>query len=208
MNNILYTYVLPSIIAYLLGSISFPIIITWLFSKKDIRDFGSGNAGGTNVLRSVGKFAGILTMVLDILKCVIAVLIAKYLIPGGENAVAMSLAGLFCILGHMFPVYFSFKGGKGVACGAGMILVLDIRLFFVLIVVFIITLLITRFVSLSSMLSALSFPIATFILTEPENQLISTVIALFVGGLVIFMHRSNIRKLINHTENKISFKKK
>ncbi len=207
MNNILYSFVLPSIIAYLLGSISFSIIITWLFSKKDIRDFGSGNAGGTNVIRSVGKFAGISTMVLDILKCVVAVLIAKYLLPGGQNAIAMSLAGLFCILGHIFPIYFSFKGGKGIAAGAGMILVLDYRIFIILMAIFFLSIFITKFVSLSSILGAISFPIATFIFAKPENQLILTINALIVASLVIFMHHKNIKKILNGTENKIKFKK-
>lgn len=202
--NVVLDYVLPSIIAYLLGSISFSIIVTWLFSRKDIRTFGSGNAGGTNVLRVMGPLPGIITILGDVGKCILAVMIAKFFLPGGENAIAMSLAGLFCVLGHMFPVYFGFKGGKGVASSAGMVLALDYRVFLILIAAFAITVIVTRYVSLGSILGAVAFPFGMFIF---YNNIIVTIAALIIASLVIFMHRKNIHKLLNRTENKLTFKK-
>lgn len=202
--NIVLDYVLPSIIAYLLGSISFSIIVTWLFSREDIRTHGSGNAGGTNVLRVMGPLPGIITILGDVGKCILAVLLAKYLLPGGENQIAMSLAGLFCVLGHMFPVYFGFKGGKGVASAAGMVLALDPRVFLILVVAFAITVIVTRYVSLGSIIGAIAFPFGMLIF---YNNMIVTITALIISSLVIFMHRKNIHKLIHKTENKLTFKK-
>jgi glycerol-3-phosphate acyltransferase PlsY len=202
--NVVLDYVLPSIIAYLLGSISFSIIVTWLFSRKDIRTFGSGNAGGTNVLRVMGPLPGIITILGDVGKCILAVLVAKYFLPGGSNAIAMSLAGLFCVLGHMFPVYFGFKGGKGVASSAGMVLALDPRVFLILIAAFAITVIVTRYVSLGSIVGAVAFPFGMFIFYD---NMIVTIAALIIASLVIFMHRKNIHKLLSNTENKLTFKK-
>lgn len=206
--NFVNLYIMPSAIAYLLGSISFSIIVSWVYSGgHDIRKHGSGNAGGTNVLRIMGPAPGIIAIILDILKCVAAVLIAKFFLPGNSNEIAMSLAGFFCVLGHMFPAFFGFKGGKGIACATGMLMVLNIQIFVICAIIFFIVLFATKYVSLSSMIGIAAFPIAAYFYAR-QDKITVTLIALAIALLVIYMHRTNIKRLIDGTETKFSLKKK
>ena len=210
--------VLSAVIGYLLGSINFAIIISKLRHKEDIRDFGSGNAGMTNMGRTYGKSAAALTLIGDMLKGIVAVILAQCLM--GEKAAYVAM--LFAVIGHSFPVYYHFKGGKGVAVAAGMVLYLEPLVFAVLIVIFLIVLIGTKYVSLSSIMVMLIYPFLLFRMyflahgyLDAEKtipmipDLIVLVCAFAVSFIVIFMHRENISRLRKGTENKISlFKKK
>ena len=227
MLELFQTFALPvlaiMIVSYLLGSISFSIIFTKMFSKEDIRTMGSGNAGTTNVLRSVGKRAAILTFVFDILKCVISVLLAKYILEyicAASNApfyivnYGIYLAGFCCSIGHMYPIFFKFKGGKGVVTVATMAALADWRVFLAVIGLFIVVFAIWRMVSLGSVIAAGTYPIATFFVTfftdynhggivSLKYVLIVTAITALMGGIVIFKHRGNIVRIMNGTEKKL-----
>lgn len=220
-------YLLTALEAYLLGSISFSIIFTWLFKREDIREYGSGNAGATNVLRSVGKLPALLTLVGDFGKGVLAVVIGRIIfgnmstqVLDGANVqqVGACVAGLFALLGHCFPVFFKFRGGKGVLTAAGIMFIISPKVFLCCFVAFFIVILASRIVSLASISAAVTYPIATFIITYffeyralenvPSSYwIISTVSAAVFGGLVIFMHRSNIKRLIDGTESRLTVKK-
>ena len=225
--------IVTALVGYLLGSINFAIIITKIVDKKkDIREMGSGNAGFTNVLRSVGKGPAVFTIVFDFLKAIIAVLLGGFLFSTivSDSSVQLAefsaygkyLAGLCCIAGHMFPVYFGFKGGKGVVTTAALIAVADWRIFLVVIAVFAIVFICSKIISLSSLTGAVCYPIVTFLFlyfvdyrpnlsTENAHSLsyviISTLFTLFIGLCVIIKHKSNIERLLNGTEKKITAKK-
>lgn len=188
--------------AYLLGSVNVAIIITKLFMRKDVRKYGSHNAGATNVARSFGLPLGIATMLGDFGKTVLSMLIGRWVL--GDNGMLMAAGA--CIIGHCFPVYFRFKGGKGVATAGCIALMIDWRLFVTLVVAFLIVALTTRYVSLASVCCAVVFPVAQLVLGQPF--LWNIVLGLFIMVLVIFMHRENIKRLLNNTEAKFSTKKK
>lgn len=207
-----------AIASYLLGSISFAIIITYIFTKKDVRDSGSGNAGMTNVLRTVGVFPAILTLLGDLGKAVSAIYVSRFLFSSLDiqNAaqIGMYVGGLFVLLGHIFPVFFKFRGGKGVLTCAGVFLVLDWQLCLVCIAIFIILAFSTGYVSLGSICSMGVAPILTVAVgLTLRTEILSTAAVLWQGFFVlliaaisIFMHRENIRRLIRGEEN--GFKKK
>ena len=166
--------IVTAVVAYLLGSINFAIIITKIVDKKkDIREMGSGNAGFTNVLRSVGKGPAVFTIVFDFLKAIIAVVVGGLLfstiLANGDvqsaefSAYGKYLAGLCCIMGHMFPVYFGFKGGKGVVTTAALMAVADWRVFLVVLGIFAIVFVCSKIISLSSLTGAVCYPIAKFL---------------------------------------------
>ena len=203
-------YLFAVIIAYLLGSISFGIIISRLEHKDDIRKHGSGNAGMTNALRVYGKRTAAFVFVGDFLKGTLCVYLCS-IITG--SIIGAYLAGLFVILGHLFPVYFGFKGGKGVATAAGAILALDPIVLLMLAVPFVLILFTTYYMSLASITVAVLFPIFTairqffWLKNPPEVCWITTIFAVVIGGLVIYMHRANIKRLCNGTENRLKAKK-
>lgn len=205
---------LSGFLAYLIGSVNFAIIVTWIFTKKDIRDYGSGNAGMTNVLRTVGKLPALLVTIGDFCKGMLAVFLGHLLlawIGGGVPFYADYLIALLVMLGHCFPVFYGFKGGKGILVSAGVIVVLNWKVFLVILAVFIIVVAISRIVSLASISAAVAFPIATLIFAlvySAPHPFLDTLSALLIGGIVIFMHRSNIKRLRNGTENKLGQKKK
>lgn len=209
------TYIIVAIIAYLLGSISFSIIISKKMAGFDVREKGSGNAGSTNVLRTVGKKAAIITLVCDILKGVVAILIALLagkIIQGLDNALLVQLAGIFVILGHTFPVFFKFKGGKGIATSLGVLLTINWQIGLICLVFALILIILTKMVSVGSLAAAILFPVLVifidqnYIVAESSNwsYLIFSIIIVL---LVIFNHRENIKRIFSGTENKISFKK-
>lgn len=194
-----------------MGSINFAIIITKIFTKKDIRESGSGNAGFTNVLRTVGKLPSVLTLLGDILKAVVAVLLGIWFVslftgnPDLPRFGGYAAAG-GAIIGHMFPVYYGFKGGKGILVTAGALLVLDPLTLLVILCVFLIVVAITRIVSISSICAAIAFPITTVISRaafKSEHILFDTAFAVLIAAIVIFMHRENIKRLLNGTEKKL-----
>lgn len=201
--------VLIAVLSYLLGSVNFGIILSRKIENDDVREHGSGNAGSTNMLRSYGKKMAALTVIGDMLKVAVAILIARFIIGSEDyNSYILfikSFAGLFCVLGHIFPCYFNFKGGKGVATCGGMVFMIDWRIALILLAVFIITVAVTKWVSLGSIIMAVLYPVLMFAF---YRSLWITVISAVFAVIVIVAHRNNIKKLINGTESKISFSKK
>lgn len=187
--------------AYLLGSLSFAIIICKLTLGKDIRAYGSGNAGLTNAYRTMGAGKTVLVLFGDIAKAAAALAIGGLL----AGMMGKLVAGIFVILGHVFPVYFGFRGGKGVLVGATMLVFLDWRIFLVALVLFVISVALTKWVSLGSILGAISFPVTMQIF---YGDIRLTGIAALMAAAVVFMHRSNIKRILSGTENRFSFHSK
>ena len=186
-------YILAAVIAYLLGSVCSSIPLSKRCKGVDIRTKGSGNAGATNVARVFGLRMGFITLGLDMAKTVAAMLIGQQLC----GVMGEAISGAFCIIGHCFPLYFCFKGGKGVSVGAALGLMTGIPVFTAIIGVFLATAFVSRKVSLGSILAAVSLPIFS-ILFGAETPIV--IVNVFSAVLVIVMHRENIRRLINGTE--------
>lgn len=221
---------LSSSFAYLIGSISFSILFTRLFCKVDIRTLGSGNAGLTNVLRSAGWKAGVLTLLFDFLKGAVSVLAGRaifqyYCLQSGAPAYyeqyGVLVAGLMCVLGHVYPVYFHFKGGKGVLSSAAVVAFFDWRLFAMVFMVFAVVFAMSKIVSLSSIIAAFSFPVwhwltlflwdyrvgSTYGILPGSYLWITTALTMILSGLLIYKHHSNIARLKNGTEKQFSLKR-
>ena len=202
--------------SYILGSLSSAIIVSKAMFKEDIRDHGSGNAGLTNILRTYGKSAAALTLAGDMLKTAIAILFTALLFGFSyRNGISMSgfcyLSGLCAVMGHVFPVFYGFKGGKGVLVTATMALILTPAVFGILLLVFIGIVAISGFVSLGSIIVAALFPVAVCLysyLLCGNVPMLTVICALFLGGFVIWCHRTNITRLKNGIEKKISIGKK
>lgn len=193
-------YVIIALIAYLLGSFCASIPLSKRVYGGDVREKGSGNAGATNMARVYGMKAGLATFAADAVKTVAAMLIGSKL--GGVSGAA--LAGAACIIGHCFPVYFSFRGGKGVSVGAALGLMTGPWVFAIIMAVFFAVSLSTRKVSLGSMCAAVSLPIAALLTSAPAPMLYMCV---FSASLVVFMHRGNIGRLLSGTEGDFHAKK-
>lgn len=205
-----------AILSYLFGSVNFAIVWTRVFLHDDIRKYGSGNAGMTNVLRTVGKGAAALSLLGDIAKGVLSVLVARLvftlLIPDPLLCVlAEYLAAFGALMGHLFPLYYGFKGGKGVAVSAGAMLVLAPWVFLCCLGVFLLAVVITRYVSLGSILSAVAYPVFIFLFgflwTPHPYWGLETACAAVLGIIVIAMHHENIGRLLHGNERKIGEKK-
>ncbi len=198
--------VLSIVVPYFLGSLNFGVILSEKLYREDIRSKGSGNAGSTNMLRNYGKKAAGLTLLGDALKTVVACSFGMLL----YGVYGAYLAGLFCILGHMFPVYFKFKGGKGIVCLAVMILMTDWRVFLILFIIFVIIVLGTKYVSLGSVIGAMLYPIVLNRINSATGSAVRSVelIAVVVAAFVVFMHRENIKRLYKGTESKLNLHKK
>lgn len=200
--------------AYLLGSLSFSIIVTKLLYHKDIRTFGSGNAGMTNVLRTFGKGAAALTIVGDIGKGVLAVLLAKWAFAAftpADPIYGAYIAAICAVLGHVYPLYFGFKGGKAVSVATGTIVAIEPILVLPLMVLFFAVFFCGRMVSLSSISCAAAYPVVTllyFHFFTQRSALLPTLCAAAVGALVIWLHRGNIERIKNGTEYKFVKKKR
>lgn len=196
---------------YLLGSICFGIIFSKTFSHIDVRDCGSGSAGMTNVLRSAGALPGALTGIGDFAKGASAILLGQMLFSsaGLDVYTGGCLAALAALLGHIFPIYFGFRGGKGVMVTAGFLLVLNPYLLLGVFTVFAITFAISHIVSLSSICAAASAPILNFIIQTivKGERVFTTLFFLLIAALVIYMHRTNIARLRAGTEQKLKIKK-
>jgi len=201
MSVAIAVYFLCALIGYVFGSLNFSVIISKMKYSDDIRTQGSKNGGATNMLRVHGAKAGALTFALDALKGIVAVILASLLlgVPGGY------VAALFAVIGHIFPVFFNFKGGKGVAVAAASILVLTPLAFIILVLIFVAMVALTKYVSLGSITAAFFFPLVINILITPFIVIIAS--SILMTCFIIMAHRENIQRLINGTENKISFKK-
>jgi len=202
-------YALVALIAYLLGSINFSIILSKLFAGIDIRMHGSGNAGATNMFRLLGAKAGALTFVFDVLKGVTAVFFGRYIIVGWNDVLGAVLAGLFCVIGHMCPVFFGFKGGKGVSTALGMALMINVWVGLGLLGVFCVIVFLTRYVSLGSIVAAALFGVLMVVLNlDQPNALLIGIAGASTGALIVLAHRSNIQRLLSGMEKRIEFKRK
>ena len=208
--------------AYLLGCSNGAVIVSKYILRDDVRTHGSGNAGLTNFYRTYGARYALMVIVCDMLKAVVAVGVAVWLgthfdprlmpdVPLSAAQQAMYVlhfkywAGLFCLLGHMFPCMFHFKGGKGILSGGTIAIMIDWRIALVVWGGFLILAILTRYVSLGSVWAGASFPVATWFVYQ---DWIITLLGLLLGGLVVYMHRGNIHRLLTGTENKFSLHKK
>ncbi|MBP3605539.1 MAG: glycerol-3-phosphate 1-O-acyltransferase PlsY [Clostridia bacterium] len=222
-----FAFLLLSIAAgYLLGSVNTAIVISKVFYRDDIRKYGSGNAGMTNMLRTFGGKAAIGVLVGDMLKTVLAIFIGGVLFGFGYiNAFSMGYnsdymmymgigtytAGLAAVLGHIFPVYYGFRGGKGVLVSATMALMLSPILFLIMFAVFVLIVATTKYVSLGSVTSAILYPILVhgffrmYQMTAPPTILLVTIL---VACIIVFAHKENLKRISNRTERQLSFKKK
>ena len=198
-------------VSYLLGSIPVGYLLVRIFRHEDIRSVGSGNIGATNVLRSGGKGLGAATFLLDMLKGCTAVWLGGYLgsllLPGTPLRSAQALAALFAVLGHMFPVWLKFRGGKGVATGFGVFLVAAPLAALAAISVFAIVLALSRYVSLASILGAASFPPFAWFLVKGDRPAFYIAVQCAVALLIILKHHQNIRRLLTGTESRFGAKK-
>lgn len=198
--------------AYALGSLNFAVIISKLKYNDDIRKYGSGNAGMTNMLRTYGKGDAALTFLGDALKTAVSIMIGLFLV--GATHGGNYIGGFFAMLGHVFPCYYRFKGGKGVVAAAITILMLDPRIFLIIITCFIIIVAIWRYISLGSVVCAMLYPLLVYIVNNSvfENIGISNPVAVIfafvIAMFVIVMHRENIARLMTGKESKLSFGKK
>lgn len=214
MLNISLT-VLCTVLSYLSGSISASILISKWYYKGDVRNFGSHNAGATNMARVYGLLGGLAVLAGDFLKAVIAMglpWLLGVLIPEFTCVeLAYCLAGAGCFLGHAFPVFFKFKGGKGVTVGAAIALMIDWRIFLIILAVFVIVFIITHIVSVSSISAAAAIIVAAvlfFVFKVGNFSVYRLVLAAFAGVSVIYLHRSNIGRLIRGEEKKFTYKKR
>jgi len=204
------TYIIVAIIAYLIGSINFSVILSKKMAGFDLREKGSGNAGTTNMLRTVGKKGAAITLVLDVLKGVIAIFLAKLIgiiWKDLDGALLVQLAGILVVVGHTFPIFFKFKGGKGVATSLGVLLTLNWQIGLICLVFALVLIVLTQMVSLGSIAAAILYPVLTIFIGQnyivPGNYIISSII---LAVIVVFNHRENVKRLLSGTENRISFK--
>ena len=198
--------VLAVLAGYFLGNLNGAFIMYRLLTHEDIRKSGSGNAGLTNFMRNFGPSKGIWVLVIDIAKAVLACLIGKLLLaPLGMGQLGLMIGALAVSIGHDFPVLLGFHGGKGIVCGFAVALCVDWRCALIIVVIFAISLAITRYVSLSSILGALGFCVSFLVLHWHEP--IVAAFGVVIGLLAIFMHRANIKRLLSGTEKKATFSK-
>ncbi|CDE24543.1 glycerol-3-phosphate acyltransferase [Clostridium sp. CAG:440] len=209
--------ILIAIIAYLIGSINFSVILSKKMAGFDVRQKGSGNAGTTNMLRSVGKKAAAITLICDILKGVVSIGIAilvGYLFNAQNKSILVQIAAIAVVIGHTFPIFFGFKGGKGVATSLGVLIMTNWQIGLICLAIAIIIMAITKMVSLGSCMAAIAFPLLTYFAANIfENAYIVKegssyfVYSIILAVIVLFNHRSNIKRIITGKENKLSFKK-
>lgn len=220
MIKVIAAGIISVVISYLLGSCNSSIIVVRLLKHEDIREKGSKNAGLTNTLRCYGKFPALLTLIGDLGKGIVAVLISILifsLMVGSGNFDRQTvgyISGIAAIVGHIFPIYYGFRGGKGILVSSSILIVIDPLTFAIIIPFFAVVLIISKYVSVASISAAVFYPILTFLLHYfVENESLSTCIVhtalvAVTSVLLIYMHRANIQRLKNGTENKFFGKKK
>ena len=206
-------YIIVGIVAYLIGSISFSVILSTKMSGLYEREKWSGKAGATNMLRSVGKKAAVLTLVCDALKGVVAIIFAIIvgaIAKNSDKALLVQIAGILVVIGHTFPIFFEFKGGKGVATSLGVLLMTNWKIALICLVFALVLMALTKIVSMGSVGAAILFPVlvlfihTNYTISEGSSYLIYSII---LAVIVAFNHRNNIKRILNGTENKLSFKK-
>jgi glycerol-3-phosphate acyltransferase PlsY len=226
----LLPFLLTAVAAYIIGSVSFSIIFTRIFAKTDVRQHGSGNAGTTNVLRTAGKLPALLTFFGDFIKCVAAICFGLFIFmlfgglsanagfiqnlfgsPNVEVIFIKFIAGLFCMAGHIYPIFFGFRGGKGVATTTALVVMISWQVFLIGIGIFIVMMLITKIVSLSVLTAAIALPVATFFITLTTKGgslyvVANTLLAAAMSAILFITHRANIKRLIAGNEQRM-FKK-
>ena len=210
-------YLIMAIIAYLIGSVNFSILISKRKAGYDIRQKGSGNAGTTNVLRNLGKKYAAITLICDILKGVVAIgiaVITGHIIKDANNALLVQIAGIAVVIGHTFPIFFGFKGGKGVATSLGILLITNWQIGLICLVFGVVLIALTRVVSMGSMAAAVLFPVLTLFIGNGYYIVLGEglgngylIYSIILAVIVIFNHRENIKRILSGTENKISFNK-
>ncbi|MBQ9967185.1 MAG: glycerol-3-phosphate 1-O-acyltransferase PlsY [Oscillospiraceae bacterium] len=191
--------------SYFLGNINGALLISRALMKDDVRTHGSGNAGLTNFFRTYGGVQSLLVIVIDVLKCALACLVARWLLPQHGLFAAM-VAGAVCIFGHSYPVLEGFRGGKGIMSGFAMALMTDVRVAMLILAVFVLTVVLTRYVSLGSVLAAAAFAVGYLVFHWSDAPV--CVVAVLTAAFVIFRHRGNILRLCKGTESKLTFHKK
>ncbi len=211
-------YIIVGIISYLIGSINFSVIISKRIAGFDIREKGSGNAGSTNMLRSVGKTAAIITLICDILKGIVSIGIAILLgkiVQDTNKELLLQISGIMVIIGHTFPIFFGFKGGKGVATSLGVLLISNWQIGLICLVFALVIMLLTRMVSLGSCTAAILFPVLTLfinenytVLTDGKSGNVYFIYSVILAVIVIFNHRENIKRIYEGRENIIGSKNK
>lgn len=218
--NFFLSFIVAAVLGYFLGSINSAIIVVRMFTGKDIRDMGSKNAGLTNTLRCAGKHCAVLTLVGDLLKGIVAVLLSRGfchlvdagLSPDNDTHYIGYIAGFFAILGHVFPLYYGFKGGKGVLVSAASLIAIDYKVLLASLLVFIVVLAISKYVSLGSLISSAYCPLATFLMSwivddySLGRSLLYMFMCMPMMAMIIWMHRTNMQRLKDGNENKFSFK--
>jgi len=197
-------YILIAVIGYLLGNVSVGILVARLYGIRDIRKVGSGNAGTTNVLRNLGWAPSVLTLAGDCLKGLIAALIGKWI----AGDIGLLIGGNFAVIGHDFPVFFKFKGGKGIATNLGLILVANPMIAVGLTIAVLIVVGVSRYMSLGSIMACFAYPALVAILMRGNPHYAAYVcFGIFAGALALFCHRSNVVRLLKGQENRLDFKK-
>ena len=201
-GSLILPLLLSVLVGYLLGSISFAILLTKAFAHEDVRAHGSGNAGLTNFYRTYGARYALCVIICDMGKTVLACLIGGYLMHWvvGDWTLGLLIAGIGCELGHMFPVFFGLRGGKGILSGGVLVLLLDWRVALIAWGLFVSLWLLTRYVSLGSVAATASMPISVFFLLG--HNWLYTVLSAAIAALVIWCHRGNIQRLLSGTEKK------
>lgn len=210
-------YIIMAIIAYCIGSLNISIFISKKMGGFDLREKGSNSTGATNVLRTLGKKAAAITLLFDILKGIVAIAISMIIgniVEGTNKELLLQIAGIAAVIGHTFPIFFGFKGGKGVATSLGILLMSNWKIGLICLVFALVLMALTRMVSLGSCGAAILFPVLTLfindsytVLTEGKRGSTYLIYSVILAVIVLYNHRSNIQRLLNGTENKLSFKK-
>ena len=199
-------YIIAFILAYLLGSVPTAVWVGQIFYGIDVREYGSGNAGATNTFRVLGKKAGIPVLIIDILKGACAVMMARLFagdMPTEELLVNFQLSlGIAALLGHIFPVYAGFRGGKGIATLLGIMIAIHPKAALIALLIFLVVFVITRFVSLGSMVAAVSFPFIVIVVFKSDITSL-VIFSLFISVLVLITHQKNIERLLRRQESKV-----
>lgn len=205
-------YIIIALVAYAIGSINFSVIISKKVAGFDVREKGSGNAGSTNVLRAVGKKAALITLVCDVLKGIvptlIAVLIGNVIGDGIDKTLLVQIAGVAVVIGHTFPIFFQFKGGKGVATSLGIALITNWQIGLICLVFALAIMALTKIVSLGSISAAVLFPVLTLFIHN--NYIVDgsyLIFGIIMAIIIVYNHRSNLKRILEGNENKLSFKK-
>ena len=209
-------YVIMAIVAYIIGSINFSVLISKKKAGYDIREKGSGNAGTTNMLRNLGKKYAAITLVCDILKGIVAICIAIIvgkIMKDSNGALLVQVAGIAVVLGHTFPIFFGFKGGKGVATSLGILLLTNWQIGLICLVFAVVIIALSRMVSMGALAAAILFPVLTIFIGGEYYIVQGTglgngyfIYSVILAVIVAFNHRENIKRILNGTENRISFK--